>query len=118
MKSLGLLLLLLSASAPPAAVEKPAVPAERPVDKPGERTPTIAERARDLARHDGFLPYYWDARKGQLLIEVSRWNEEFLYGSGLAGGAGLLDVSLDRCSAAAACWNCRSHNLYHFSAAP
>ncbi|HKC84048.1 MAG TPA: DUF5117 domain-containing protein, partial [bacterium] len=96
MKSLGLLLLLLSASAPPAAVEKPAVPAERPAEKPGDRTPTLAERARDLARHDGFLPYYWDARKGQLLIEVSRWNEEFLYGSGLAGGAGLLDVSLDR----------------------
>ncbi|HEY6551886.1 MAG TPA: zinc-dependent metalloprotease, partial [Vicinamibacteria bacterium] len=41
-------------------------------------------------------PFYWDAPKGQLLLEVSRPGEEFLYGAGLAGGAGLLEVSLDR----------------------
>ena len=72
--------------------ERPAPIAERPPD----RTPSIADRTKDLKRQDGFLPFYWDARKGQLLIEVSRWNEEFFYGSGLAGGAGTLEVSLDR----------------------
>ena len=47
-------------------------------------------------RHDGFLPFYWDARKGQLLLEIPPGGGELLYGSGLAGGAGLLEISLDR----------------------
>ncbi len=58
--------------------------------------PTLAVRTAGLERRDGFLPFYWDAQKGQLLLEVSRPGEEFLYGAGLAGGAGLLEVSLDR----------------------
>jgi len=74
----------------------PAVSADTPAERASDRTPTIGERAKDIPRHDGFLPYYWDARKGQLLIEVSRWNEDFFYGAGIAGGAGLLEVSLDR----------------------
>jgi Met-zincin/Domain of unknown function (DUF5117) len=57
---------------------------------------TIAERAAGIERHDGFLPLYWDARKGRLLLEVSRWNEDFLYGAGLSAGAGILEASLDR----------------------
>ncbi|MEO8431020.1 MAG: zinc-dependent metalloprotease [Acidobacteriota bacterium] len=61
-----------------------------------DRTVGITERARDLRRQEGFLPWYWDARRGQLLLEISRWNEELLYGAGLAGGAGTLEVSLDR----------------------
>lgn len=61
-----------------------------------EKTPTIADRTAGIARSDGFIPFYWDARRGQLLLEVSRWSEEFLYGAGLAGGAGLLEVTLDR----------------------
>ncbi|HEV8255217.1 MAG TPA: zinc-dependent metalloprotease [Vicinamibacteria bacterium] len=56
----------------------------------------LSERTAGLQRHDGFLPFYWDARKGQLLLEVGRWDEELLYGAGLAGGAGLLEASLDR----------------------
>ncbi len=61
-----------------------------------ETPPTLATRTAGLARHDGFLPYYWDAAKGQLLIEVAPPDEDFLYGAGLAGGAGLLEVGLDR----------------------
>ena len=74
------------------------VPPEKPVAvaEKSERPLSLADRTKDLTRREGFLPFYWDARKGQLLLEISRWNEDFLYGSGLAGGAGLLDVSLDR----------------------
>jgi hypothetical protein len=61
-----------------------------------ETTPTVAERAAGLERHDGLVPFYWDAGRGQLLFEVSRFGEEVLYGAGLAGGAGLLEVPLDR----------------------
>ena len=56
----------------------------------------MAERSAGLERHDGFIPFYWDARRGVLLLEIGRWNEDFLYGSGLASGAGLLEPTLDR----------------------
>ncbi len=61
-----------------------------------EAPATLVARTTGLERHDGFLPYYWDAGKGQLLVEVARLGEDFLYGAGLAGGAGLLEVALDR----------------------
>jgi hypothetical protein len=85
---------LLSVALAPAAPaqERPAQASERP----SERMPSIASRAKGLKRFDGFLPFYWDARRGQLLLEISRWNEDLFHGSGLAGGAGTLDISLDR----------------------
>ena len=73
------------------AVQGP--PAEKPA---ADVVLSIADRARGLERREGFLPFYWDARKGQLLLEVEPGRGELLYGSGLAGGAGLLEVSLDR----------------------
>lgn len=81
-----------------AAQNPPADRGAAPVADRGavERIVPIAERAKDLPRHDGFLSYYWDARRGQLLFEITRWNEDFLYGSGLAGGAGTTEISLDR----------------------
>src|SRR5450830_1735278 len=61
-----------------------------------DELPAISQRAAGLERHEGFLPYYWDSRKGVFLLEISRWNEEFLYGSGLASGAGIIEAFLDR----------------------
>jgi Met-zincin/Domain of unknown function (DUF5117) len=46
-------------------------------------------------RQEGFVPFSWDAKKGRIILEVGP-GLEFLYGVGLAGGAGLLEVSLDR----------------------
>ncbi|MFI5183399.1 MAG: zinc-dependent metalloprotease [Vicinamibacteria bacterium] len=57
---------------------------------------SVAARTAGLERHDGFIPYYWDDAKGQLLLEVSGRGDEFLYGAGLSGGAGVLEVFLDR----------------------
>lgn len=54
---------------------------------------SIAARSAGLARHDGFLPWYWDERKGQLLIEISKWGEPFLYSAGLSSGAGTIEAS-------------------------
>jgi hypothetical protein len=89
MCSIGLFLLVLSGfSPPPASGPNPA--------ESSERLPAIPDRIRDLKRQDGLLPFYWDARKGQLLLEISSGMGEFLYGSGLAGGAGLAEVILDR----------------------
>src|SRR5437867_2248472 len=61
-----------------------------------ETTPTVTERTAGLERHDGLVPFYWDAGRGQLLFELSRFGEDLLYGAGLAGGAGLLEAPLDR----------------------
>ena len=58
--------------------------------------PSISERVRDLKKQEGFVPFYWDARRGELLLEIPATVGDFLYGSGLAGGAGLVDVTLDR----------------------
>src|SRR5262249_15602479 len=58
--------------------------------------PSISDRVKDLKRQDGFVSFYWDARRGELLLEVPPALGDFLYGSGLAGGAGLVEVTLDR----------------------
>ncbi|HEX7252164.1 MAG TPA: zinc-dependent metalloprotease, partial [Thermoanaerobaculia bacterium] len=58
--------------------------------------PAISERVRDLKKQEGFIPLYWDARRGELLLEIPATLGDFLYGSGLAGGAGLIEVTLDR----------------------
>jgi hypothetical protein len=58
--------------------------------------PSLAERSAGLMRQDGFLPFYWDARAGALLLELPESGPELLYGAGLAGGAGVIEVSLDR----------------------
>jgi hypothetical protein len=74
-----------AAGAPPA-----------PGGPPSEKTPSIAERTAGLPKHDGFIPYWWDARKGVLLLEIERWDEKFLYGAGLASGVGVIEAFLDR----------------------
>src|SRR5262245_6529861 len=94
MKQLLSALLLLCPAV--ALSQGPEKPGSASPERPPEKVPTIAERVKDLSRHEGFLPFYWDARKGQLLLEVSRWNEELLYGSGISGGAGSVEITLDR----------------------
>ncbi len=107
-RTLVLLVLVLSlvdaAGAAPKPAEKPPARADETAGRNAEAKeagnseplPAIADRARGLSRHDGFLPYYWDARRGVLLIEIARENEPFLYGAGLASGAGLVEPTIDR----------------------
>lgn len=63
---------------------------------PTTQLSTLAARTAGLTRHEGFLPWYWDARAGRLLLEVARPGGSFLYSCGLAQGAGTIDASLDR----------------------
>jgi hypothetical protein len=93
MRSVALATLFLAAGWTAADGQAPPKPA---FEAASDSTPTISERTRGLERRDGFVPFYWDAHRGQLLLEVPARAEEFLYGSGLAGGAGLLEVGLDR----------------------
>ncbi|HJQ24456.1 MAG TPA: zinc-dependent metalloprotease [Blastocatellia bacterium] len=57
---------------------------------------TVAERTRGLQKLDGYVPLYWDAASGKMLMEVSRFNQEFLYQVSLAAGLGSNPVGLDR----------------------
>ncbi len=57
---------------------------------------TIATRVRGLQKLDGFMPLYWDAEDGKLLMEISRFNTEFLYQVSLPTGVGSNPLGLDR----------------------
>jgi hypothetical protein len=59
-----------------------------------------ASRVAGLKRNDGFVPFYWDAKKGTLLFELSpqRMSEEFIYFTGLASGIGSTQMFADRSS--------------------
>src|SRR5262249_62104421 len=61
---------------------------------------TDQSRTSGLKRNDGFLPFYWDAKKGVLLFELSpqRLNEEFIYFTGLSSGVGSIEMFADRSS--------------------
>ncbi|MGA9772306.1 MAG: zinc-dependent metalloprotease [Blastocatellia bacterium] len=68
----------------------PAVAQEKTADK------TIAARTSGLQKLDGFVPIYWDAASGKMLMEISRFNKEFLYQVSLPTGVGSNPVGLDR----------------------
>lgn len=59
-----------------------------------------ANRLTGLQRTDGFVPFFWDAKKGELLFELSpqRMNSEFIYFTGLSSGVGSIDMFADRSS--------------------
>jgi hypothetical protein len=65
---------------------------------PAASLPTIGEYTRPLEKREGFLPLYWDAGRGRLLVEVARPGEDFLYLTSLATGLGDLrsGIGLDR----------------------
>jgi hypothetical protein len=56
----------------------------------------IAERTAGLQRTDGFVPFYWDAARGRVLMEVPRFNEDVLYYVSAASGGGSVEMSFDR----------------------
>ena len=56
-----------------------------------------AERVTGLEHAEGFISFYWDYKKGRLLLEISELDQEFLYLRALATGVGSVDVrTLDR----------------------
>ena len=65
---------------------------------------SLAARTAGLRRADGFIPYYWDEKKGELLFELSpaAMDREFLYFTSLASGVGSIEMFADRSSFGAA----------------
>jgi len=63
---------------------------------PAGPVPTIEARTAAFQKIDGFVPLYWDERSGSLWMEISRFDSEFLYSTGLTAGLGSNDIGLDR----------------------
>jgi hypothetical protein len=57
---------------------------------------SFEKKVEKLQKIDGFLPLYWDAKGGKMLMEISRFNREFLYQVSLPAGLGSNPVGLDR----------------------
>lgn len=66
--------------------------------KPADESPNLTTRTAGLQRHDGLFPYYWDEKKGDLLLELSpaALRGEFLYFTGLGSGVGSIEAFADR----------------------
>jgi hypothetical protein len=64
--------------------------------KAQEESPTIAEKTQGMEEIDGFVPLYWDASTGKIWMEVSLFEQPFLYSTTLVTGLGSNPVGLDR----------------------
>ncbi len=49
-----------------------------------------------MKKLDGYFPLYWDERTGGMFLEISRFDSDFLFTSGLSAGLGSNDIGLDR----------------------
>ena len=49
-----------------------------------------------MARMEGYIPVLWDAAKGRVLLEISRFDEDVLYYVSAASGGGSVELPLDR----------------------
>ena len=56
----------------------------------------IAERTGSLQRQAGFVPFYWDAARGRVLMEIPAFNQDVLYYVSAASGGGSVEMSFDR----------------------
>jgi hypothetical protein len=57
---------------------------------------SFAELTRGLQKLDGYFTLYWDAEGGKLLLEIPRFDSEFLYQVSLPTGVGSNPLGLDR----------------------
>ena len=70
---------------------QPAAPA-----RPAAAIPTVEDRVSGLKKIDGYFPLYWEERTGSMLLEIPRFDAEFLFSTGLSAGLGSNDLGLDR----------------------
>jgi hypothetical protein len=64
--------------------------------QPPDHIPGIEEYTAAMRKLDGYFPLYWDERTGNLWMEISRLDDDFLLATGVAAGLGSNDIGLDR----------------------
>ena len=52
--------------------------------------------AAGLTRNEGFVPFYWDAARGRVLIEIPVFDQDVLYYVSAATGPGSVEAPFDR----------------------
>ncbi len=57
---------------------------------------SVASFTAGMEKSEGFIPFYWDAGKGKLFLEIGELNADLLYYPSLASGVGSNDIGLDR----------------------
>jgi len=57
---------------------------------------TVASYTANLQKQNGFFNFYKDDKKGKILLEIEKLDQEFLYVNSLAAGVGSNDIGLDR----------------------
>lgn len=55
-----------------------------------------AAAAKSLPKTDGFIPFYWDAAKGRVLLEITEFDQDILYYVSAASGGGSVELPFDR----------------------
>ncbi len=58
--------------------------------------PTIQSKVSGMRAFAGYFPFYWDALTGRILLEVDKFDLEFLYVHSQPAGLGSNDIGLDR----------------------
>ena len=56
----------------------------------------IDEKTKSMEKMTGFFNMYWDSKAGKLWIEITKFDQEFLYVNSLTAGVGSNDIGLDR----------------------
>ena len=64
--------------------------------QPKPEATSLGDHVAGLTKLDGLFPLYWDDARGRLLLEIGRFDEEFLYQVSLPAGVGSNPLGLDR----------------------
>ncbi len=59
-------------------------------------TPTIHDFTASMKAMDGLFPVFWDAKSGHLYLQVSKFDQDFLFLTSLPYGLGSNEIGLDR----------------------
>jgi hypothetical protein len=53
----------------------------------------LDQKLKGLEKKDGFIPMYWDARSAKVYLEITKFDQEFMYTYQVAYGAGTSGIS-------------------------
>jgi hypothetical protein len=61
-----------------------------------QKSTEIETKTHGLTKYPGYFNFYWDEKTGHILLEVDKFDTEFLYVNSLPAGVGSNDLALDR----------------------
>lgn len=61
-----------------------------------QKVTEIETKTHGLTKYQGYFNFYWDEKTGHILLEVDKFDTEFLYVNSLPAGVGSNDLGLDR----------------------